>query len=466
MKRPIVITGVGAVTALGSGVDRLWDAMASTDRRSTGLRPIARFDASSLSSALGGEARDGAGTGPFSAKDFVPKHYRKAVKVMAKDVELAVAAAKLAVDDARLQTRGTRPEGDTGPMTYPGERLACHIGAGLIAAETEELTLAMATSTQGDTFSLKRWGTTGEAGGSGGGMNNLQPLWMLKYLPNMLACHVTIIHGLEGPSNTILNGEASGLLSLGESFRVLRRGAADAGFAGSAESKINPMGLMRMDLCGRIAAASADTHPRDVVRPFSKASLGGLIGEAGGIVILEDEALARGRDARVYARVEGFGASHSLVPPLPKGVLPGGSEATEASGKGLSHAIRAAIRDAGIEASQIDAIVPEGSGVGFLDRAEASAFCGVFGSRAETMPMVCVAPFIGGCAAGNGGVQAAVGAMCLSKGELPLGAAVRLDGSPFQPAQISPDGHAPLRRILLCSMGLSGQNAAIVLARA
>lgn len=463
MKRPIVITGIGAVTALGAGVDRLWDGMNSADGQTSGLRPISRFDASGFSSALGGEARDAAGTGAFSAKDFVPKHYRKAVKVMAKDVELAVAAAKLAVDDAKLQTRGTRPEGDTGPTTYPSERMACHIGAGLIAAETEELSLAMASSVEDGAFSLKRWGTVGEAGG---GMNNLQPLWMLKYLPNMLACHVTIIHGLEGPSNTILNGEASGLLSVGESFRVLRRGAADAGFAGSAESKINPMGLMRMDLCGRIASAPADARPREVVRPFSKDSLGGLIGEAGGIVILEEESLARGRDARIYARVEGFGASHSLVPPLPSGVLHGGEEAPEAMGKGLAHAIRGAIRDAGIEASQIDAIVPEGSGVGFLDRAEASAFRSVFGSRAETMPIVCVAPFVGGCAAGNGGIQAAVGALCLSKGELPLGATLRLDGSSHQPAQGSGDGRGPLRRILLCSMGVSGQNAAVVLGKA
>lgn len=458
MERRIVITGLGAVTAVGVGVDRLWEAMCSES--ATGLRPIQRLDASGFASPLGGEAMDAAGA--FSAKDFVPKHYRKAVKVMAKDVELAVAAAKLAVDDAKLITRGTKPEGDASPTTYPSERMACHIGAGLIAAETEELSLAMSSAVDEGSFSLKKWGT---AEGGGGGMNNLQPLWMLKYLPNMLACHVTIIHGLEGPSNTILNGEASGLLSLGESMRVLQRGAADVGVAGSAESKLNPMGLLRMEMAGRIGRTSYDANARDVVRPFSDATQGGLIGEAGGIVIIEDEGRAKERGAAARARVVGFGAAHSLVPPLPDAVTSGAKagDSASASGRGLAHAMRSAIRDAGLQPEQIDAVVPEGSGVAFLDRAEASALRSVFGERAEFMPLVCVSPIVGGCAAGNGGVQAVVGALVLAKGELPSGATYLLNGGRWTGVAGDGNGGAKMRRILLCSMGLSGQNAAVVL---
>src|SRR5690606_32200745 len=177
------------------------------------------------------------------AKDYVPKSYRKAVKVMARDIELAVAAAKCAVEDARLVTRGALPDGSSEGTTYPASRMGCQIGAGLIAAETDELTAALATAatTAADgrpTLDLKAWG---DAEGGQGAMNNLQPLWLLKYLPNMLACHVTIIHGAEGPSNTITCAEASGLLSIGESVRVIQRGDADLCFSGGAEAPINHM---------------------------------------------------------------------------------------------------------------------------------------------------------------------------------------------------------------------------------
>jgi 3-oxoacyl-(acyl-carrier-protein) synthase len=246
----------------------------------------------------------------------------------------------------------------------------------------------------------------------------------------------------------------------------VQRGAADLGFAGSAESKLNPMGLIRMELCGRIAPTGAGAMtPREVVRPFSKATLGGLIGEAGGIVIIEDEAQAKARGARAHARVLGFGAAHSMVVPLPNALASDATpdEAVKGSGRGLALAMRSAIRDAGLEPEQIDAVVPEGSGVRFVDRAEAWALREVFGTRADAMPLVCVSPIIGGCAAGNGGVQAVVGALVLARGKLPEGVTVTLDGRSWEKEPGSVNSTGKLRRILLCSMGLSGQNAAIVL---
>lgn len=521
MKRSVVISGVGAVSALGLGARALWEGL---EAGRSGIGPISRFDASGFPCSLGGEVKDASGSAEgFSAKDYVPKHYRKAVKVMARDIELAVAAAKFAVDDAKLATRGAASGsasgstsgggegaasgGEAGGMTYPGERMACHIGAGFIAAETQELTMAMATSVEpgegheARTFSLRRWGTAepvGEGTGAptdrsmeapeqqaaGGGMLNLQPLWMLKFLPNMLACHVTIIHGLEGPSNTLLNGEASGLLSMGESLRVLQRGAADLGFAGSAESKLNPMGLVRMDAGGRLAdlramgdAGGGDDQnaldPHAVLQPFSKCTRGGIIGEGGGVVILEDEASARARGATIYARVIGFGAGHSALPVLPPGLQQKpDAEVVNAQATGLANAIRAALRDAridplmsGQDGGAIDAVVPQGSGVPFIDEAEGTALRTVFGARAPTIPLVCAAPFVGDCAAGNGGVQAAIGAMCLLHRKTPAGATFLLDGSRIstpRSAESSVGGRG-VRRILLCSTGVSGQNAAIVL---
>ena len=265
MTRKIVITGLGTVTGLGVGATALWEGLCAGR---SAIAPLTRFDPSGFTCKVGSEVKD------FSAREFVPKSYRKAVKVMVRDTELAVAAAKCAADDAGLVTRAQAGESNSSSVhvtTYAPERMGCHIGAGLICPETLEISAAMVTArppnpsaavmAKTNGLTLKAWGTVPPEGGVG--MDNLPPLWMLKYLPNMLACHVTIIHGAEGPSNTITCAEASALLSIGESCRVIERGAADACFSGGAESKINLMGFARATLAGRLA----DTRSSNALRP-------------------------------------------------------------------------------------------------------------------------------------------------------------------------------------------------------
>ncbi|MCC6679123.1 MAG: hypothetical protein IT436_18515 [Phycisphaerales bacterium] len=454
MSRDVVITGLGAVSGLGVGARALWDGLVAGR---TGLGPLKRIDASGFRSRLGAEVND------FSAKDFVPKSYRKAVKVMARDIELAVGAAKLAVEDAGLITRAALPEGGDGRTTYPSDRMGCHIGAGLIAAETDELTSGLVTArNEAGLFELTRWGT---GDGGGGGMNNLQPLWLLKYLPNMLACHVTILHGAEGPSNTITCSEASGLLSLGESLRVIQRDAADLCFSGGAESKINLMGLLRVDLMGRLAATGETTDPTEFIRPYDPAATGGLAGEAGGIVVLEEEAKARARGARVYARVSGFGAAQS--PARPDGPVRGAEVQGmfESSGEGLADAARRALEDAQIGPERIDAIVPHAAGVPTVDGAEADALRAVFGARLREIPLITLSPAVGECWAGAGALQVAAGAMAIAERTLP---ARRHGGRPADDLQAgpAPSRRAELKHVLVCTSALGGQNAAIVLTAA
>ncbi|MFG0258850.1 MAG: beta-ketoacyl-[acyl-carrier-protein] synthase family protein [Phycisphaerales bacterium JB041] len=455
MPRHVVITGLGTVCALGTGIDALWQGL--VEGRS-GLGALTRIDASGFRSSLGGEVPD------FSAKNFVPKHYRKAVKVMARDTELAVGAALVAVQDAGLATRSTI-EDDRTP-TYPSSRVGCQIGAGLIAAETDELAPAIATATDDSgAFRERLWGTNADAGGTGG-MNNLQPLWLLKYLPNMLACHVTILHGCEGPSNTITCAEASGLLSLGESLRVIQRDDADACFSGGAESKLNLMGMARLDLAGRLAPTAPDdaTHAADLVRPFDAGATGTLAAEGGGVVILEEAGHARGRGAAAYAEVLGFGAAQG-PPPFPVLDLADGFHAGESAGDGLRWAIESALADAGVNADEIDAIVPTGSGVRDADHTEAEALRAVFGDRLASVPLVTIRPFLGDCQAGNGALQVAVAAQCLRTQRLParLHAGTPAPGLDAAPADARP---AALRRVLVCSTSLGGQSAAVVLGRA
>lgn len=383
------------------------------------------------------------------AKDFVPKSYRKSIKVMARDIELAVAAAKLAVEDAGLTTRGTLPEESTAATTYPNARLGCSIGAGLIGADPDELGAALATAASAEGVDLKAWGTDVDAAGhkGAGAMNNLPPLWMLKYLPNMLACHVTIIHGAEGPSNTITAVEASALLSIGESTRVIQRGSATACFAGGAEAPINLFRWTRMELLKRLAATPADVSVGDVVKPWDSASKGQVLGEGGGLLILEEKEAARARGVVPYAEVAGFGAAQSTV--ADHGAWTRGGLDVEVD-DGIRFAVENALEDAGISAGDVDVIVPHGSGVWAMDRGERGALQAVFGQRLATIPIVTLVPAIGDCLAGQGALAAAMAAMIVREQRVPG----------------APRWLGPIRNVLVCTGALGGQAAACILRQA
>lgn len=451
MSRRVVITGIGVVSPLGVGRDALWQGLCSGR---AGFAKPTLFDPSGFQTKLAGQL-----PAEFSAKDFVPKSYRKAVKVMARDSEIAVAAAKLAVEDAGLTTRGSL-DGAPGSPTYPSERMGCQIGAGLINAETDELTSALATSTneQGE-FDYRKWGA---ADGGGGGMNNLQPLWMLKYLPNMLACHVTIIHGCEGPSNTITCAEASALLCVGEGVRVIQRDAADVCFAGGCESKVNLMGTLRWSLLNRLAPCAESDAPETLVRPFDPGARGTVLGEGGGLLVLEEREKALARGATIYAEVAGFGAAHSPPPAYEAIRSKQRAGAEDRPGDGVKFAIEAALADARVGAGEIDAIVPTASGIREQDEEEAIGLRAVFGDRLDEVPLITVTPSVGQTVAGHGGIQLAAAALALKHQKLPA----RIHaGSPARGLQAgaADERAVGLRNVLVVTSALGGQNAAAVL---
>ncbi len=440
MSRRVVITGLGPVSALGLGMAPTWEAV--TAGRSA-VAPIAAFDASGFAARIGGEVRD------LDIKQYVPKSYRKATKVMARDIELAVAAADFAARDAGLTTRGTNP--DAAP-SYDPQRVGAHIGAGLIAAEINELSSALSEATDGEgKFDFHKWGAEG--------MTHLTPLWLLKYLPNMLACHVTIIHDAQGPSNTITCNEASATLSIGESLRVIQRGQADACFCGGADSKLNPMGLLRQLYTGLLNTQASDqAAAAGAVRPFCATARGGAIAEGGGIVVLEAlQTFEKRPGARAYAEVIGFGASQT-VNPASRNVTP------DAAGRGIAHAIAAALREAKIGPDAIDLIVPFGIGAPATDQAEAAALRSVFGDALASVPIASLKSMAGNCAAGSGGLDVCVAAMALAQQTLP--AVINCTQPlPGLRAAAAPSRPAPLRHALVYSTGLGGQNAALVLKR-
>ena len=385
--RRVAITGLGVVSAAGIGVEEFWQAMLDGRRC---VRPITAFDAGKFPCAIAGEMED------FSARQFVPKSYRKSVKVMARDIELAVAAADVGLRNAGLVTRGIDPDG----VNVDGTRLGCNIGAGLICTDLDELGTAVNAAVVDGTFDMKVWGQTG--------LDDLTPLWLLKYLPNMLSCHVTIIHGAEGPSNTITCGDASGHLSVGEAGRTIARGAADLIIAGGGESKLNPMGMLRQHLLGRLCSGRND-RPGEACRPFDADHGGTVVGEGAGLLILEDMQRARDRGATIYAELAGCGAACS-----PKGIDVG-----EPNPGSLDLAVTAAVRDAGIAPDQVDLVIAHGTGVAGEDRREADAWRVALGPAAQAAPAAAITGAIGSLFAGAGGVELAAAAMALHTQTVP-----------------------------------------------
>ncbi len=440
MPRRVYITGVGPVSGLGLGIDETWRRLVAGE---SAVAPVRAFDASAIGCPVAAEVAAG-----FAVRDYVPKTYRKATKVMARDIELAVAAADLAARDAGLATPGTDPAPDAQP-SYAPPRVGCHIGAGLIAADLDELTPALASSAEGG-FDLHHWGREG--------MQKLTPLWLLKYLPNMLACHVTIIHDTQGPSNTITCGEASGGLSIGESLRVIQRGHADLCFCGGAESKLNPMAFYRQALTGRLVGDAALNNPAAATRPFDQHAHGSVLGEGGGIVMLEaaetfERRANHGDAGEPYAEVLGFGASQTVNRETR-------NRTPDPDGRGMVSAIRAALREAELEPDAIDVVIPFGLGVPEWDQAEAAALRTVLGDRLQRVPVYTPKPAAGNQGAGSGGFDLAVAAAILRHQQLPpiLNRTHPLPGFTATEAE-------KLDTALVYATGLGGQNTALVLRR-
>lgn len=430
MKR-VVITGIGVISPIGIGTKAFWENLLAGQ---CGIGRIRSFDPAGFGCQLAGEAP------AYKVGDFVPKSYRKATKVMARDIELAVVAADDAFKDAGIKSKAYVETPDFDP-----KRFGCNIGAGLISAEINEITAAMTTARDDadpNRLDMRKWGRDG--------MNQLTPLWLLKYLPNMLACHVTIVHGLMGPSNTITCQEASSHLAIGEAFRTVQRGNADMAICGGAESRINPMGLMRQLLLGRLNTTSND-DPAGALRPFDVRAANTVFGEGGGLLILEELEHARQRGARIYAELAGFAASQDTY------------KITEPDPKGYSYgkAVENALKDAKLSPKDVDLVVPNGIGSVVADRAELNGLGKALG---DELPRVAIAPIkaqTGNLGAGVG-VDAAAAVLAVHHNRVPPARNTRevLDGRTLN---VNPEAREQKVNVAISTVvSLGGQNAALV----
>lgn len=432
MTARVVITGLGAVSSLGLTVDELWAGL-STGR--CGIARIQAFDPTGFPCELGGEVP------PFRIQDHVPKSFRKAVKLMCRDIELAVLAAKEAVTASGLTTKGIDPDRTDVEPT----RIGITMGAGMISCDLPELGPAVAVSMTDGRFDLNKWGKDG--------LPRITPLWLLKYLPNMLACHIGIIHDIQGPSNTITCAEASAHLAIGEAAHIVARGGADIALAGAAEAKLNPMVLVRQNLLCRTVRDRNDT-PETACRPFDAEAAGSVFGEGAGIVVLETLEHARSRHAKILAEVEGIGQSHSLNPVY---------EHLEPDGEGIRIAVEKAMADAGIGPDDLDLVIPHGTAVPQDDLAEARGLQAALGPAARRIPVWPTKSMLSTTGAASGAIDLIAAVRAMNERVIPPARNFTKAPAGCNLNIVTERREGRIRRALCCSHTHGGQTAAVVL---
>ena len=430
----VVVTGMGAVSPLGlncgsdvGGTDR----RPLRDRPHQGVRPRKACRANSP-----------ARSPPTASRTTSPK-YRKSVKLMCRDIELAVIAAQEAFVASGLVTKGIDPD----HVTLDPTRTAITLGAGMISCDMAELGPAVAASTTDGRFDIRKWGRQG--------LDLVTPLWLLKYLPNMLACHIGIIHDIQGPSNTLTCAEASSHLAIGEAAQVIARGDSDVAVAGGAEARVNLLMLLRQCLLRR-AACHNQKPPSEMCRPFDAEAEGSVFGEAGGVVILENLEHARKRGAKILAEVVGIGQSHSLA---------AAPQHLETDGAGVRIAVEKAMADADLTTDAIDLIVPHGIGALEDDRAEAQGLQAALGRAVEKIAVWPTKSMLSTTGAAAGSLDMIAAVKAITTGTIPAAKNFRKPVEGCRLHIVTQPQKRAIRHALCCSYTHGGQTAALVLKR-
>lgn len=384
-ERRVVITGLGLITPVGDTADRLWASLAE-GRGAIG--PVQAFPVEGLASDLAAEVRDfDFVKTPALAKAKFIKELRKSRKYMARDIQLCVAAAQNAMVDAGLDKGGLDPT-----------RVGIDLGAGLISSELDELAPAIVQATAaGGAFDFPTWGRES--------IGVIEPIWLLKYLPNMLACHISILMDCQGPSNSITEADASSNLAVAEAARIIARGKADVMITGGADSKIHPLSFVRLALQKGLSQWRGD--PAGACRPFDLNRDGTVPGEGAGILILEEREHALKRGAFIHGEILGAGSGCDAMP----------AGGLDPEGGGTAIAIAAALREAGLAPTAVGHVNAHGIGSRVGDLAEARGLHRVFGPTPP--PVTALKGYMGTLASGCGAVELIGSLVGVNRGWVP-----------------------------------------------
>jgi 3-oxoacyl-[acyl-carrier-protein] synthase II len=442
-RRRVVITGLGLISPLGSTPAEFWAALASG---TSGVAVISLLPADRQPLKYAGEARQFTG----DVEEFGPlekerkKAIKKGLKVMCRETRMAVAAAQLALADAGFAEASPDPE-MTGVV----------LGSDYMLTMPEDYEAGMKKCADTGEFQFTRWGNDG--------LDQMTPLWMLKYLPNMPASHIAIYNDLRGPNNSLTMREAASNLAIGEAFRTIQRGHAHAMVAGATGTRILPMQAIHALQTEQMAAENCD--PAKASRPFDKNRTGMVAGEGAGMVVLEELEQAQARGATIYAEVIGLGSSNVATSeragPSPAPAAPALRGKCDVA---LTHAIRAALRDARLQPSDIGHINAHGLATPDCDADEARAIREAFGPLADTVPVFAPKSYFGNLGAGSGAVELAASVLALRAGRLPRTLNFETPDPACGLAVTRDDRSPPGRTFLNLSVTPQGQAAVLCLA--
>jgi 3-oxoacyl-[acyl-carrier-protein] synthase II len=363
MPRRVVITGMGVVTALGGPLDRYWSNLCEGK---SGVGPVTLFDTTHYKVHFGGQVHDFHPEVLFGTKE---------ARRLDRFAQFALAASQAAVDDSGIDLQ-----------RLPPDRCGVFIGSGIGGLhEFEAQHSAM----------LEK------------GPSKISPFTIPKLMVNAGSGQVSIYYGLRGPASAIATACASATNAIGDAFKMIQVGQADVMVAGGSEAALTPMGL------GGFAALRAlstrNDEPTRASRPFDRDRDGFVLSEGAGIVILEEEQVARGRGARIYAEVLGYGMSSD------------GSHITapDEEGRGAARAMNQCLDDAGLGPEVVGYVNAHGTSTGLGDLAETKAMKGVFGAHAARLQVSSTKSQLGHLLGASGGVELVASALALHTGVLP-----------------------------------------------
>jgi 3-oxoacyl-[acyl-carrier-protein] synthase II len=408
LKNRVVITGLGVITSLGKDIDTFWKNITSGV---SGVGEITSFDVSEYPTRIGAEIKD------FNPEDYIDK---KEAKRMDRFAQFAVAATKLALQDAGLNLDETNRD-----------RVGVYIGSGIGGLATFE----------------ENFKTLLEKG-----PKRVSPFLIPMMIANMASGQVSIMFGARGPNSSPISACATGTHAIGDAAEIIRRGKADVMIAGGSEATIRPLAFAGFS--SMKAMSTRNDEPTKASRPFDLNRDGFVMGEGAGILILESLEHAKKRGAKIIAEVVGYGMSgdaYHLTAPAPEG-------------EGAARAMREALDDAGLNPEDVDYINAHGTSTDYNDKFETLAIKKVFGEHAYKLAVSSTKSMTGHLLGAAGGVEAVICALVIRDGIIPPTINYETP-DPECDLDYVPNvaRKADVRVALSNSLGFGGHNATIIL---
>jgi 3-oxoacyl-[acyl-carrier-protein] synthase II len=408
MKRRVVVTGLGLITPLGTGIQKTWEGIC---KGASGIDRITTFDTSESPVQIAGEVKD------FNAEDFIE---RKEIKKMDVFIQYALSAGSMAIEDAGLKITEAN-----------ADRVGVIVGAGIGGIQTIERYHSVLLQN---------------------GQRRISPFFIPMLITNLAAGQISMRFGARGPNSCVTTACAAGTHAIGDAFKIIQRGDADAMIAGGSESAITQLTIA--GFANMKALSSRNDTPQKASRPFDMERDGFVIAEGAGIIVLEELQAALARRAKIYAEVIGYGmtadAYHMTAP--------------DPEGRGVVNCMRMALRDADIAPEDVHYINAHGTSTPYNDSHETMAIKQVFGEHAYQLAVSSTKSMTGHLLGAAGGVEAAFCALALSEGIIPP--TINYEHpDPECDLDYVPNHarHTDLENAVSNSFGFGGTNACIVL---